>query len=147
MPHNDKPKESRNPKGVLMHFSVGATIKKGEKYLLIDRARVPLGFAGIAGHIDEGETSEAALLREVFDESGLKVKRYSLLFEEEVEWNWCKAGIKSHYWYVYQCEVEGEPQNNLEASKSIGWYTPEQIKKLNLEPVWKYWFEKLGILS
>lgn len=146
MPHNNEPKQKLNSKGVLMHFSVGAIIKSGEKYLLIDRERVPLGFAGIASHIDEGETSEEALLREVFEESGLKVISCSLLFEEEVEWNWCKAGVKSHYWYVYQCEVEGEPQNNPEASKSIGWYTPDEIKKLNLEPVWKYWFEKLGML-
>lgn len=106
----------------------------------------PLGFAGIAGHINEGETPEKALVRKVFEESALKIKNCSLFFKEEVEWNWCRAGIKSHYWYLYSCEVEGEPKNNPEASKSINWYTPDKIKKLKLESVWKYWFEKLGVL-
>jgi len=141
-----KPKKELNSKGITMHFSVGAIIQSKGKYLLIDRNTEPLGFAGIAGHINEGEKPEEALARKVFEESRLRIKTFSLLFEEEVEWNWCRAGVTSHYWYVYQCEVEGEPQNNPEASKSIGWYTPEQIKKLKLEPVWKYWFEKLGII-
>jgi len=47
---------------------------------------------------------------------------------------------------VYECEVEGDPRNNPEASTSTGWYAPDEIKKLKMEPVWKYWFEKLGVL-
>ncbi|MDP1629652.1 MAG: NUDIX domain-containing protein, partial [bacterium] len=129
-----------------MHFSVGAVIEAGGKYLLIDRDMEPLGFAGLAGHINDGETPEETLFRKVKEESGLEIKKHSLLFEEEVEWNWCRAGIWSHYWYLYKCEVEGEILNNPEASKSIGWYAPEEMKKLKWEPVWKYWFEKLGVL-
>lgn len=146
MSHNQKPKEKLNSKGVLMHFSVGAVIKSKGKYLLIERNIEPLGFAGIAGHINEGETPEQALYRKVLEESSLKIKSSVLIFEEEVEWNWCRVGVKSHYWYLYQCEVEGKPKNNPEASKSIDWYAPGEIKKLKLEPVWKYWFEKLGVL-
>ncbi len=141
-----KPKQSQNPKGKPMHFSVGAVIDAGGKYLLIDRDMEPFGFAGIAGHIDEGEIPEETLFRKVSEESRLKIKKHSLLFEEEVGWNWCRVGIQTHYWYVYRCEVEGEIQNNPEASKSIGWYTLDEMKNLMWEPVWKYWFEKLGIL-
>ncbi len=142
-----KPKQIQNSKGVQMHFAVGAVIEVAGKYLLIDRDMEPFGFAGIAGHIDEGETPEEALFRKVKEESGLKIESYSLLFEEEVEWNWCRVGIQSHYWYMYKCEVEGKAQNNPEASKSIGWHTTEEIRTLKMEPVWKYWFEKLGILT
>jgi ADP-ribose pyrophosphatase YjhB (NUDIX family) len=142
-----KPKQTTNAKGELMHFSVGAVIENDGKYLLIDRDMEPFGFAGIAGHINEGETPEEAILRKVLEESGLKVKSHSPLFEEEVDWNWCKAKITTHYWYVYKCKVEGEAKNNPEASRSIGWYSPNEIKQLKMEPVWKYWFEKLGILN
>ncbi len=76
-----------------MHYTVGAVIKKGNKYLLIDRIDSPLGFAGIAGHINQDETPEQALLRKVSKESSLKLKNHSLLFKEEVEWNLCRAGI------------------------------------------------------
>ncbi len=58
-----KPRQAQNSKGAQMHFSVGAVIEVGGKYLLIDRDMEPFGFAGIAGHIDEGETPEEALFR------------------------------------------------------------------------------------
>ncbi len=142
-----RPKQKQNSKGAPMHFAVGAVIEVDGKYLLIDRDMEPFGFAGLAGHIDEGETPEETLFRKVNEESGLKIKKYVLLFEEEVEWNWCRVGIQSHYWYLYKCEIEGELRNNPEASKSIGWYTLDEMKKLKWEPVWKYWFEKLGVLK
>lgn len=59
-----KPKESVID-GKVHHYSVGALIELNGKYLLIDRAIPPLGFAGVAGHIDEGEAPEHALAREV----------------------------------------------------------------------------------
>ena len=80
-----------------MHFSVGAIIQKNSKYLLIDRDIEPFGFAGLAGHINTNETPEEALKRKVFEESGLELISQKLLFEEEIEWNWCHAGIKTHY--------------------------------------------------
>ena len=143
----DKPKQAQNSRGDLIHFSVGAIIEMHGRYLLIDRDMEPFGFAGLAGHTDEGETSEETLFRKVTEESGLTIRKYALLFEEEVEWNWCRVGIQSHYWYLYKCEVEGEIRNNPEASKSIGWYTADEMEKLKWEPVWKYWFEKLGVLK
>lgn len=140
-----KPKQTKNATGEPMHYSVGAVIENDGKYLLIDRRTEPLGFAGIAGHCGAGETPEKALVRKVAEESGLKVVAHTLLFEEEVPWNVCHAGVLSHYWHVYECRVEGEAQKNVEASKSMGWYAPDEMKKLAMEPVWKYWFEKLNI--
>ncbi len=129
-----------------MHYSVGALIKKDGKYLLIDRAKPPFGFAGLAGHIDEGETKTEALFREVKEESGLKVEKYQLLFKEELDWNTCNKRIGVHYWHLFKCEASGEIRKYSSEEKSIGWYTKEQIVDLKLEPVWEYWFRKLGIL-
>lgn len=130
-----------------MHYSVGALIKKNSKYLLIDRAIPPFGFAGLAGHIDDGETEMEALKREVEEESGLKVVKQKLLFEEEFDWNECSKGIGTHHWFLFECEVEGEVKANYSEVKLIGWFGKDEIKNLKLEPVWKYWFEELGILS
>ena len=140
------PKTGTGFSGQQMHYSVGAIIEVGGKYLLIDRDMEPLGFAGIAGHINENESPEEALIRKVEEESSLKVDKFHLVFEEEVPWNWCRVGVKTHYWYLFRCKVAGDPQNNPLASKTIGWYTPDEMKKLKWEPVWKYWFEKLGVL-
>jgi len=142
-----KPKSGISKQGKPMHYSVGAIIKKGNKYLLIDRVKPPYGFAALAGHIDEGENAEQALLREVREESGLKVLSYELLCEEELDWNWCSKGIGAHYWYLYKCEVEGDINQNKAETKSIGWFSESEIKKLKLEPVWKHWFKKLNIFG
>jgi len=129
-----------------MHFSVGALIQKNGKYLLIDRASPPFGFAGVAGHIDEGEEPSEALNRELKEESGLTLKHAAMLIEEEVDGNVCSKGTTIHYWYVYGCEVTGTVKRNLRETKSIGWYSAEEIKKLKLEPIWQYWFKKLQII-
>lgn len=140
------PKLSISSSQIPMHYSVGALIKQDDSYLLIDRAVEPFGFACVAGHIDEGETEVEALVREVKEESGLTVVSSKLLFEEEVHDNKCSKGINVHYWYLYECEVTGSFIENVRETKSIGWYTLDEIKKLRLEPVWKYWFEKMKLL-
>lgn len=140
------PKVGLSIKKKEMHYSVGALIEMDGKYLLIDRAKPPFGFAGLAGHIDEGETEIEALIREVEEESGLKVEEYKLLFEEEVGWNVCNKGVTGHFWYLFKCEVSGEIKIDSEEEKSIGWYSKKEIKNLKLEPVWEYWFRKLVII-
>jgi len=141
------PKKGFSKNGKEMHYAVGAVIRKDGKYLLVDRVHFPLGFAGVAGHIDEGENEIEALKREVFEESGLKVLNYKLLYEEEVPGNECHYGIKTHYWYLFECECEGSLKISQREAKSIGFYSKDELKKLNLDPVWKYWFSKLGILE
>lgn len=141
------PKQGKSKNGQPMHFSVGALILKDEKYLLIDRSVPPFGFAGLAGHIDEDETSEQALKREVEEESGFRIENFKLIFEEELGWNWCNKGVDIHYWYLYEANVSGKIKQNLRETKSIGWYSVEEIKKLKLEPVWEYWFKRLNIIQ
>ena len=44
-------------------------------------------------------------------------------------------------------KIESSPSLNEEEEKSLAWYNKEEIKNLNLEEVWRYWFEKLKIIS
>jgi 8-oxo-dGTP pyrophosphatase MutT (NUDIX family) len=140
------PKQGISKSGGPMHYSVGALICKDGRYLLIDRGVSPLGFAGVAGHIDEDEDPEESLLREVEEEVGLRVSNRRILFEEELDWNWCSKKVDIHYWYLFECEVEGNLKRNERETQSAGWYTPEEIKELTLEPAWDYWFKKLKII-
>lgn len=138
-------KLGKTKSGQPMHYSVGAVIKKGNKFLLLDRVNPPFGFAGIAGHINQKEDKTKAIIREIEEESGFMAEDCKLLFGEELDWNWCSRGIKAHYWYLFECSVSGDLKKRFEA-KSIGWFSPEEMKKLKLEPVWEYWFKKLGVL-
>ncbi|MCX6781726.1 MAG: NUDIX hydrolase [Candidatus Magasanikbacteria bacterium] len=139
-------KTGQSTKGHLMHFTASAVIKRDGKFLMIDRKIFPMGFACIAGHIEEGETPEEALVREVQEESGLQIVQSKKIFEEEADGNVCSRGISVHYWYVYECVCEGEPALFTLEEKSIGWYTPEEIKTLTLEPIWDYWLKKMKII-
>jgi NADH pyrophosphatase NudC (nudix superfamily) len=141
------PRLGHTQDGELMHYSVGALIKKDNRYLLIDRVKPPYGYAGIAGHIDKGESAEDAIVREVREESGLEVKTLKLLKEQELEWNWCSKGVDAHYWYLFECEVEGEIVKNTKETKKIGWFYTSELKTLKLEEVWEYWFKELNIVK
>lgn len=134
-----------------MHYSVGAVIKDKNKFLLIERSNPPLGYAGVAGHVDKGEEFTEALKREVKEESGLEVQKYELIYEEELNWNWCSLGVETHYWHLYRCKTSGTLNRDKEETESIDWYSPSEIKRLykkdKVEEVWEYWFKKLEVIQ
>lgn len=127
-----------------MHKSVGAIIKnEANQILMIDRAKFPYGWAGPAGHIDEGEKPEEALFREVKEEVNLEVLDYKLLYHEYIEWNECSRGVKGHDWYFYEIiKWKGEAVKEDMEAKEVKWMRIEDIKKIKLESVWEYWFDK-----
>lgn len=135
-----KPKETLKD-GSREHYSVGALIERGNEYLLIDRATVPFGYGCVSGHVDEDETPEQALVREVFEEVHLEVESYELLFEDVEESKPCTKGSPVHHWSVYRCSVSGEPKANEEV-KSVGWFSREKIETLFLEPAWERFFRE-----
>lgn len=141
-----KLKEKVGKNGETMHFSVGAIIENEGKFLLIDRKMPPFGHACIGGHIDEGETPKQALFREVKEESNLDIVTYTLLYEEFLHISKCWRGIIGHDWKVFLCTVSGTPKAQEEEVKSIGWYTPQEVKKFTLTKSWDYWLKKYGII-
>ncbi len=142
-----KPKTGLSKDGKLMHYTVGAVIKQDDKYLLIDRVNPPFGFAGPAGHIDDDVEDEIqAVNREVKEETGLSVIKCKLLFHEELGENVCTKGATRHSWHLFECEVTGNIERSVRETKSINYYSPQEIKQLPLEPVWDYWFKKLKII-
>ncbi|MBI2798587.1 NUDIX hydrolase [Candidatus Saccharibacteria bacterium] len=131
-----------------VHVSAGVLVVNDKnQVLLIDRATPPFGLAGIAGHVDEGESAKVAAIREVLEEAGLAAKDLKLLKHELIDWNWCSAGVTGHDWYLYEAKVTGRPKIQESEVKSIGWYDLGSLKSSQLEPVWKFWLEKLQLLG
>lgn len=129
--------------GKVMHQSVGALICRDGKYLLINRALPPPGFACVAGHVDSGETPEQALVREVFEEAGLVVTSSCLVLHEQLDWNACHEQVSVHEWFVFVCTTSGRVRFRRREVLSGNWYSLEEISRLSLEPVWHYFlFEK-----
>ena len=141
------PKQGVSRDGQPMHYAVGAVIKQEGKFLLIDRAIFPYGFAGVAGHVDEGESPEEAVRREIREEMGLTLDGNVLIHEEELAWTYpCSRGIFVHYWHMYACSVSGMPAPSIREVKSFGWFGLEEVKNLPLEPIWEYVMKTLKLL-
>lgn len=132
--------------GRLRHYSVGALIKKKDKFLLFERRKLPFGYTVVAGHLEKGEDPTHAIKREIKEESGLIASDLKLIFEGDIKGDLCSKGAPVHYWRLFSCKVEGRVKTSSEAIEKPRWFTKEEIKKLTLTFATRYLFEKLGII-
>lgn len=147
-----------------MHYSAGAIVEdEYENIFLLDRKYEPYGFAGMAGHVDEGESPLEAVMREGREEIGTILRNVTLVCEEEVPWNHCRNDgvhrIEVHYWHLYRATVNSRDiKVDPREAKRSDRFTKDEIRScwyrrggaqhaLILEPVWKHWFEKVGIIT
>ena len=127
------------------HFTAtGIVFNSENKILMVHHNKLQVWLPP-GGHIDENELPDDAVIREIFEETGVKVEivpnTHDLGFIdgckeletpfitllEDIEGN----GTHNHIDMVYICEALNE---NLEPQNSevhdIGWFTYEEIKEL-----------------
>ena len=128
-----------------MHTSVGAILEKDNKILMLNRKKKPLGWANPAGHVEENETFENALIRELKEETGLTAIKFELVINEYIPWNECSRGVKGHDCYIFQItEWNGELRLAEDEAHDLKWVELENLKKIKLEPLWEYFLKKLN---
>jgi len=118
-------------------FGVGAIIFEGEKVLLIKRGSPPLeGYWSLPGGAQEtGETVEAAVKREILEETGLQIKIINFATMVDII-DLDEAGKARHHYSVadYVCRVTGgELQAGGDAAK-VAWVPMADLDTLNLTP-------------
>ena len=149
------------------HTSVGMIVWKGDKILLIERAKFPKGFACPAGHVDSDESYEISAKRELKEEVGLDATELALVADKRMENPCRREGGSWHHWKVFKTEASGELERSLDETKKAGWYSIEEIKNLGaktqeyrdgkiseeawdqnpgLEPIWFDWLKELNII-
>jgi len=112
------------------HTSVAMFIWKDGKLLLIERGKIPFGFALPAGHTDGDKTFEEAAKRELEEEVGLKAVSMKKILEIRKENPCRREGGTWHLWKLYEVSVEeGEIKRSLDETKRAGWYSKEEIEK------------------
>jgi 8-oxo-dGTP pyrophosphatase MutT (NUDIX family) len=113
--------------------AVMIVIEKEGKFLLGKRAdwkpKAPGYWCPISGHIEEGESEEAAVVREAWEEVGLMVKPYRRLGSIDTH----DGTTKLHWWQAKIMEGEAFIKNR--ENSELGWFTPEELG--NLRPTFK----------
>ena len=139
-------KQGKSKKGKKMHYTIAAILKDKDKVLVMNRTYYAFGWAGVAGHLHEGEKPVPALKREIEEETGLKASGLKKVYHEEIDGNRCSRGVSVHDWTLYEAKAKGKPKKNDEASE-MKWVNKTELAKLELEPVWAHLFKKMGYLK
>ena len=114
-----------------MDETVMCYIKYKDKYLMLYRNKKINDpnegkWMGVGGHIEEGETPDQALIREVFEETGLKVTSY----QQKGTALFINDGYQEKmYIYVASCNKEEFIDCN---EGTLKYFTKEEIYELNM---------------
>jgi len=136
---------------MIRHFTATAVVHRenGDVLLLFHRKLncwLPPG-----GHAEQDELPHEAALREIREETGLEAQLLSApsgwvvqdehtaalpnplcILAENIPDR--KIGLHVHIDLVYRAQVSGEPVLNAQEAREVRFFTPEEVKKLELYP-------------
>jgi 8-oxo-dGTP diphosphatase len=113
--------------------AVAVIVNEDNKILLLKRADIkdiwmPNKWALVGGGIEKGETPQQAIKREIQEEIGIEVKKFTKSFSiqrnsDSVE-------------HVFACRYDGDPTDIKlnEENSNYGWYDVEEMKFLDIVP-------------
>lgn len=114
---------------------MGALIFEGDRLLLVERGREPLkGWWSLPGGcVETGETLDAAIVREVLEETGLHVEtvRTFEIFERIMR----DGEGRAEYHYVlidYLCRVTGGAPRAGDDVSRVRWVTEQELRSFRL---------------
>ncbi|MDD5823886.1 MAG: NAD(+) diphosphatase [Firmicutes bacterium] len=113
--------------------------KKGDKLLVSKYSKGYKHYALIAGFTEIGETLEETVYREVFEETGIRVK--NIRYYKSQPW-----GIANDILVGYVCEAEGDDEIVIDENElqEAGWVTADELDikyddySLTNELMWKF---------
>ena len=118
-------------------FGVGAIIFEGDKVLLIKRGSPPLeGYWSLPGGAQEtGETVEAALKREILEETGLQIEIINFATMVDII-DLDDAGKARHHYSVadYVCRITGGELQASGDAADARWVEINDLKNFQLTP-------------
>lgn len=118
----------------MVHFTSTALVVRGDKVLLGRRAST-VRFANMwdafGGHREQGETPGHTLVREVYEELGIRVTTAKFLHEYEDKDPTSKEMYHHHLYLV--TGWQGEPRIANEEHSEIRWFTVDEAARLRLQ--------------
>lgn len=112
-------------------LGASASIWRDGRVLLVKRAKPPFLWAFPGGHVEFGETAEAAALRELAEETGVSAKLVQLVGLYDI----IRREPPLHYVIACFCGhwLAGEARPESDVSEA-GWFLPEETRSLALAP-------------
>jgi len=112
--------------------AVAVIVNNDNKILLLKRGNtapwMPNKWALVGGRIDKGETPQKAVEREILEETGLELKKFSKSFTIERH-----ADSIEH---IFACRYNGDPTDIKldEENSNYGWYDVSEMEYLEIVP-------------
>ena len=127
------------------HFTATGVVFNDNKFLMIKHKKLGVWLPP-GGHIDENELPCEAVLREIFEETGITAKIKSYAQDIDIPADSCElplpmqillediegTGLHNHIDMIYLCIAEDSVLRPQEAEISdIGWFTLSEIMELD----------------
>lgn len=108
---------------LLIHESVGVIVlNENNEVLLFYRSKFPVSYTIPAGHIDNGEDSKDAGIRELEEETGLNSEGLHLLSTTQIKGDSCSRRADIHQWHLYATKVTNTKVVLTDEGQHYGWY-------------------------
>ena len=118
-------------------IGVGAVVIKDNRILLVKRKHPPAEnqWAIPGGRLQWGETLKEACEREIFEETGIKIKAGDLIHTFEVIDRQADGNIRFHYVILdFLAEYLSGVAQAGDDALAVGWFDAQQLKKIKLNP-------------
>jgi len=132
-PRNDVLNEAeKKEKKEKQKNAVAVIVNKDNKILLLKRSEnapwMPNKWALVGGVIDKGETPQKAVEREIEEETGLELKKFTKSFSIQRH-----ADSVEH---IFACRYEGDPTDISldDENTNYGWYDVSEMEYLDIVP-------------
>lgn len=115
---------------------VACFLEHDGQFVVLQRAAVesnPHTWGLPAGKVEEGETLAEAMLREVYEETGVRVPRSALRFFDS---RFVRHGDRDFEYHMYAATLDLRPSITLDDNEhqDYRWVSPEGAKDLDLIP-------------
>lgn len=141
-------------RGGIYHITVAVLFKDNDEYLIIKKSDPAYDekYSIVAGHLDNNESANQAVVREVKEELNISLKTTNLVTIEKGVPDKCRYGAENHDWYVFSSEeIKKDSEILYDKSEidSIEWMSKEKIKsnKENLTQGAYLIFERMGFFN
>jgi len=99
------------------HETAGVFVADGDKFLFFERVKYPFGLTVPAGHRDRGEDAQVAGMRELREETGLRVSELRHVATDDIRGDGCRRGADIHRWHIYATRLPSGSTIKVDSSE------------------------------